>query len=189
MPPSVIGENQGTSRSLARFYIREILPANQLCQNFSDRQEQRLRRSPAPRPLKVEDGCSRMCLGDDSSESFIPRKQEVQRFQLPQIRGFEWTAFVFADECSEPFPQAARLGRDAIELAGHGAFAHGGQHLRRHQPRLLEPVQKAFAITDPVDGDIDRGGYRIQEIQAKRVGNKKRGNLLGDQTPLGSPGK
>jgi hypothetical protein len=124
---------------------------------------------------------------DDSPESLIPREHHVEGLKITQIRDLDWTAFALAHESSEPLPQAARLGRQAIQLARHRAIAYCREHLRRHQPRLIEPGQKAIAVGDPVDPNVDRGGHRIQEIQAKRVGNEKSGNSLRNQAPLRDP--
>jgi len=125
-----------------------------------------------------------MFMSEDSPESFVPREQLIQRRERSDIRGLERTAFALPYERPEPFPQAPRLSRQTIQLAGHGARAHCTEYVGGHQARLPEPAQKALAIVDPIDRDVDGCGHRIQEIQAKRVGNERRGNFLGQLGPL-----
>ena len=78
----------------------------------------------------------------------------------------------------EPFAKASRLIRDIVEFAGKRLCPNALERVVRHKLRLLQPIQQAIAVADPVDRRIDRRRDRIQEIQSKRVGDKNRGLVL-----------
>src|SRR5262249_1336162 len=86
-------------------------------------------------------------------------------------------AFALANEPPEPFPKTPRLCRDGIKLAGHRQLPQRLQRLGRHEPSLLQPGRQAVAIRDPVDRCIRRGGNRVEEVQAERVGDQQGGRV------------
>jgi hypothetical protein len=73
----VIGKCQSAGRALARFYIREVFLAHELRQRFSDRQQQRLGRSPTAHPLELQTAGAFSIAGHDACESFITFEQPV----------------------------------------------------------------------------------------------------------------
>src|SRR5262249_5636461 len=53
-PPRAVGKHQRAAMSLARFDVGEVFFTHKLRQRLADRQQQRLRRSPAPHHLQLE---------------------------------------------------------------------------------------------------------------------------------------
>ena len=86
--------------------------------------------------------------------------------------------FVLPNESPEPFAQASRLSRDIVEFSGHGLCPQRLECFGRHELRLLQPGQQTVAVVDPVDFRVDRRRNRIEEIQAKRVGDEYRGRAF-----------
>src|ERR1700722_4473910 len=69
-----IGKHQRAGRSLTRFHVREVFFGQHPRQCFSNREEQRLRRSPAPCALKAKRSSLPMLVRHQLSEPFIPGK-------------------------------------------------------------------------------------------------------------------
>jgi LysR family hydrogen peroxide-inducible transcriptional activator len=74
-------------------------------------------------------------------------------------------------EGPEPFPQAPRLIRDLVKLAGERTRPHVPKNVAWDQVGLLEPVHIAFAIIKPFDGGIDFRGDLCRPYAGDRHGN------------------
>jgi len=110
-----------------------------------------------------------------ASANGVAFQQAVERVELRQIRRLQRPPLVRLHEAPEPLAQMPCLIGDLIELAGQRQASHAAKNVSRHQPRLAEPIQQALAVVDPIDWPVERSGDRVEEIEAGRVADKKRG--------------
>ena len=68
----------------------------------------------------------------------------------------------------------ARLVGDLIQFAGRRLLDQRVQRLRRNKVGLSQPSDEAVAAVEPVDWLIDRRRDRVEEVEAKRIGDEKR---------------
>jgi hypothetical protein len=172
--PGVVGEQQRARRALAGLCLGKVLGAGQRCQRLSYREQKRPRTTPRAPGLQGK-ARRRHRLRNYPAKRLIAVLQKVERVQLGRSVLRQRATLMPEHEAPEPFPQAAGLIRDRVELAGQGARSHVAEHVGRYQKGVLEPAQIALAVVDPVDSGIDWCRDRIQKMQPRRIADKNRG--------------
>jgi hypothetical protein len=170
----MVGEQQGARRSFASLDVREVLIADKFRKGCTDRLQQRLGGSPAPRRVQSE-GPIATTLKRDLGEGFIASKKAIQWFKVLQVIGAQGFSSPAFNKAPEPFPQAPSLGRDAVQFTEHGLGAQARQLFGVNQLRLAQPIEQALAIGDPINRRIDGSRDRIQKIQCNRIGDEDGG--------------
>jgi hypothetical protein len=155
--PRMVGENERAGEPLTRLRVRKVLGADQLSQRLCDGEQKRVKVAPATQDLKSEAPLTRRRKGD-AAEGFVALEQAAKRRQLSESLGSQGAALMPTHEDPEPFPQAPRLIRNLVKLAGERTRAHVPKNVAWDQVGLLEPVQIAVAIIKPIEGGIDFRG-------------------------------
>src|SRR5579871_1613298 len=178
MASRMIDEHERAGRALTRLDMREVLLADECRKRLSNRQQQRLRRTPSSHRPEFKTGAASPIAWRDGLKPFVAREQIVERLQLALIAGAEWPSLVLPHKAPEPFAQASRLGRDIVEFPRLRLGPQALQHFGGHKACLLQPSQEAIAIGDPVNLGVDGRRDGIQKIQAERISNEDRGRTL-----------
>src|SRR6516225_729978 len=155
MTSRMVGEEKRTGRSLASLHVAKIFRADKLRKCLSDRYEQGLGCAPSANCLKLDRHLFALWADHDPAEGFIARQQTIQRVEFGESFRGQRVPLVLAHKASEPLAQAPCLIGDLVELAGEGLYPNALQRIRRNELGLLEPVQRAVAVIDPVDRRVD----------------------------------
>ncbi len=107
----------------------------------------------------------------------IALEQLIQGFDLTQIFGDQRPPLPLPDKSPEPLAQIACPRRNVVEFGSRGPDTYFFEGCAGHQLRLFQPGKQAFPVADPVDFFIHRRCDRVQEIEARRIGDEYRGDL------------
>src|SRR6478672_233883 len=123
------------------------------------------------------------------AECFVTLQEPVQRNQFLKSLGCEGPAHMLVNEASEPLAQGTSVICNLVQLTWHRSRPQLIQCIHPHKLRLSQPLHEAIAAVEPVDWFIDRCRDGVQEIEAKRVGDKNcRWSVLHDW-PLSAASK
>src|SRR5882724_6512837 len=100
-----ICKHQRAGCSLTCFHVREVFLGEHPRQCFTNRKEERFRRSPASYALKLERSCLPVLMRHQLSVPFVFGKESIQRLEISESRGLQRLALVFVDECPEPLAE------------------------------------------------------------------------------------
>jgi hypothetical protein len=131
MASGVVGEQERAGRAFAGLYVRKVFGADEPSQRLSDGEQKRVGATPAAHGVKLK----RPLPGwswRDPAECFVAFQETVERRQLVERIGCQRATFVPVHEAPEPFPQAPRLIRDPVELAGKGTRPHVPEYVTRN---------------------------------------------------------
>src|SRR5215813_8618908 len=172
-PPSrMVGEHQRAAMSLTGFDVGEVFFTHKLRQRLADRQQQRVRRSPAPHHLQLEAIAAVMAISRYPAERLVTRQEPVQRLEFVQRLRRERPAHMLMNEGSEPLAQISSLIRDFVQFTWHRSCLQLSQCTGWHKLGLSHPLQETIAAVEPVHRRVDRRRDGVQEIKAERVGNE-----------------
>src|SRR5215470_9468668 len=118
-PPRAVGKHQRAAMSLARFDVGEVFFTHKLRQRLTDRQQQRLRRSPAPHHLQLEAIAAVMAILRYPAERLVTLQEPVQRPEFVQRLRRERPAHMLMNEASEPLAQISSLIRNFVQFTWH----------------------------------------------------------------------
>src|SRR5579872_1970388 len=113
----------------------------------------------------------------DAAERLLARQQRVEGIEFAQRSRLQWLSHVPADEAAAPLAQLPRLTGHAIELARFRTRPDVVEHAGCDVIGLRQPVEKPFAVRDPVDLRIDGRGDRIEKIETTGVGDENGGRV------------
>jgi hypothetical protein len=168
----MVGEYQRAARSLACFDAGEVFVTYKSRQNFTDRQQQRFRGSPAPHHAKFQAVAISVAMPHYLAERFVALQDPVQRTEFPERLRRERPAHMFAHEAPEPFAQGADLVCNFVQITRHRSRLQRVEYIDWNKLGLRQPLQEAIAAIEPVNRRIDRRRDGVQEIEAERVGDK-----------------
>jgi hypothetical protein len=83
----VIGKHQRAIGSLACLHVGEVFLGEHLRQCFTNREEERFRRSPASCTFKAKRGELPVLMRHKLSEAFVPGKESIQRLEIGESGG------------------------------------------------------------------------------------------------------
>ena len=106
--------------------------------------------------------------------ALIALQKRVQRLEFAERLGGERPAHVVAHEDPEPLAESASLVGDFREVPGRRSRRHCVERARWNEVGLSQPCDETLAAVEPVDTRIDRRRDRVEEIEARRVGDEER---------------
>ena len=107
-----------------------------------------------------------------AAEHFITLKKRVQGPEFTHRLWRERSAHVLAHEAPEPLAQGARLVSDFVQVPWRRLLGQSLECVRRNKVGLSQPRDETVAAVEPVNRRIGRRCDRVQEIEARRVGNE-----------------
>src|ERR1700747_3915771 len=113
--PGMVGEEERAGRALAGLHVGEVLGSDEPRQGLSNGKQQGVRIAPAALRLEQEWPLP-LWRGDDALKHLVALEETIKGRQLGKRIGGERLTPVPMHEGPEPFPKAACLVGDLVEL-------------------------------------------------------------------------